>query len=287
MPTAYVHLPAQVHYRREAFINGLSRLGYIVVQGQPAVAMKPNDVAVVWNKTVRSQYVLNAARKAGAAVIVAENGYYGADEDGRQPYALALDGHNGSGRWFVGGRERLDALDVPFQPNRTRRTGALLVAAQRGIGSPLMASPKEHAMEVSMAIAARYPDVYRFHIRPHPGQNKPKKPLWQDLLDVEAVIVWSSNCATAALVEGVPVFYDAPAIVTEGAAVSLRGRSASGPSRSVNLQQTFTDESREKSFQRLAWAQWFLREIESGEALNTLICVHEGSLPSCQKGFGL
>jgi hypothetical protein len=275
MPTAYLHFPDAVHYRREAFIGGLSRLGYIVQQGQPSVALRDNDVAVIWNKTARSHQSVEAARKGGGALIVCENGYAGKDVDARQPYAMALDGHNGSGRWFApDDSSRLDALGLQPKPFRAQTSQKVVIAAQRGIGSPLMRSPPGFTDNVRRQLVAR---GFEVQVRPHPGQETPATRLMDDLEDARCLVVWSSNCATEAQIEGVPTYYVAPAIVT------APGLKKFAPM----LDLDFSDGLRQEGLQRMAWAQWFLSEIAQGTAFKTLIDVHQGRLPSCQKGLGL
>lgn len=274
MARAFVDIKDTPHYRKDSFINGLARLGYIVVQGQPDRDMRPEDVLLTWNKMSRAGAAVARAKAAGAALIVAENGYYGKDAQGVQAYALALDGHNGSGRWFVGDDSRLKVLDIPFQPWRTTATGKVLIADQRGIGSALMRSPPNFVHTASAFLRGQGRSAY---VRPHPGQNKPPRTLMQDLEDKEALVVWSSNAATEALIAGVPVHYAAPAIVTQGAARRL----------TTPFLWNREKDTRPEAFQRMAWAQWFLDEITSGEAFRTLLDVHQGKLPSIQEGYGI
>lgn len=274
MPIAYVHLPVQVHYRREAFIDGFARLGYIVRQGQPTEPMRPDDAAIIWNKTSRSRLLIEAAREAGAAVMVAENGYYGKDADGHQPYAIALDGHNGSGRWYAPDDSRLKALDIDFHPFREQVGERVLIAGQRGIGSREMRSP--HGFAESMAERLRKMG-FRPHIRVHPGTKRPDTTLMEDLEGVRALVVWSSNSATAAQVAGVPTYYAAPTISTAPGAMRFTPAMDGVPS----------DEDRYAGFSQMAWAQWKLAEIVNGEALRTLLDVHAGKLPFVGRNAGL
>ncbi|AXQ69199.1 hypothetical protein HOU02_gp526 [Caulobacter phage CcrBL9] len=274
MSRAYVDLKDNPHYRMSSFINGLARLGYTVRRGLPDHPVEPGDVALIWNRLGRSVQAEKMVKAGGGALIVAENGYHGQDADGNQAYALALDGHNGSGRWFVGDQSRLDALKIDFKPWRTQLSGRFLVADQRGIGSPIMRSPAMFAERMTALVEAQGKKAY---VRPHPGRNKPIRSLMQDLEDKEGLIVWSSNAATEALIAGVPVHYAAPAIVTRGAAKRLT---------TPFLWNSDVD-ARPDAFKRLAWAQWFLHEIASGEALRTLLDVHQGKLPAVQEGFGI
>lgn len=280
MPKAYVHLPAHVEERRTAFINGLARLGFIIHQGQPDKPLPPGDVAITWNLTGRSRQSAEMARQGGGALLVTENGYYGRDAGGQKAYALALDGHNGSGRWYAPDASRLQVLAPPFKPFRWRDDGGVLIADQRGLGSPLMRSPYDFAERMVREITTT--NVEFVKVREHPGRHAPARSLVEDLADARALVVWSSNCATIALIEGIPTFFCAPTIVTEGAARSYR----TGCIRRACL-SGFTEIGRHAAFARLAWAQWFLAEIETGEPFRILLDVHAGKLPACQTGFGL
>lgn len=268
MPTAYVHLPIHVGERREAFINGFAKLGFNVHQHQPHGPMNPQDVAVVWNLTGRSNQSADMAAAGGGALLVTENGYY--DGNGQKAYALALDGHNGSGRWFAGDRHRLDRLNIDFKPLRPNPTsGRVLVAAQRGIGSQRMRSPYDFDQRIRSEIESRQQGRFEVRVREHPGRHQPQRPLAEDLQETDALVVWSSNCATSALIEGIPTYYCAPTIVTANAARQFH--------KGFPVEPT-TEETRQEVFQRMAWAQWFLDEIESGEAFDTLLSVHRGRL---------
>lgn len=267
MPRAFVLLRPDEHYRLESFVAAFERLGFDTQVGQPRdTELTPDDVCLVWNRTARAQGSLEHCRRDGAALVVAENGYW------RKRFALALDGHNGSGRWFVGDDTRLDALEIDFQPERVIPSSKVLIAAQRGIGSPRMASPHQHHVRVAKLLRAH---GWQPHVREHPGRHAPQTTLAADLEDAHALVVWSSNCATEALIRGVPVLYEAPCIVTEPACQRF------SPTR-VGMARIG---DRHAAFRRLSWAQWDMDEIADG--LDLLLQVHHGRLPACQEGLGL
>jgi hypothetical protein len=76
------------------------------------------------------------------------------------------------------------------------------------------------------------------------------KPLEDDLARCGKVITWGSGAAVKALLWGIPVVSEMPHWIAD---------------------QQNTDESRLAMFRRLAWAQWRLSEIESGEAFACLL----------------
>jgi hypothetical protein len=276
MPKAFVILSDQAHYGREAFIEGLARHGFIVVAHPPEAPTHEHDVVLTWNAAHRVQPHHEKARAGGGAVIVAENNYAGLDRNGRRGYALALDGHQGSGRWYAPlptDTARLDALNLPFQPFRACEGDRVLIAAQRGIGSPLMASPPEWAEQTRDRLEQPFSD-FRCTIRAHPGPRPPRVSLEDELKGVRALVTWASNCATTALIAGVPTFYDAPSIITAGCAQPLND----------HLVGVFDEEARRQAFHRLSWAQWFIDEVRSGEAFEPLLAIHRGRLQPCRVG---
>lgn len=276
MKTAYVHLRVDPHYRLETFVSGLTKLGFHIELGQPSEPMNPEDVAIIWNRSARSKTTLEMAARGGGAVIVAENGYWGRDVSGRQAYALALDFHNGAGRWFAPPNDfsRLNVLQIEFLDRPVAHTTKVVVAGQRGIGLPPMASPGDFGPRITELLRSAGWDAFE---RPHPGRHTPAVPLSEDLKGAKCLVVWASNCATEALIAGVPVIYMAPTIITAGAA---------RPYIDGNLSvAAVSDVLRLRSFQRLACAQAFIAEIESGEALDTLLLVHSGVLAD-QNGIG-
>ena len=60
-------------------------------------------------------------------------------------------------------------------------------------------------------------------------------------------------CAPAALAAGLPVFFEAPTIVTAGAA-----------ERGIERIERPAYPARRPVFERLAWAQWSLQEVAAG-----------------------
>ena len=191
----------------------------------------------------------------GGIVVVCEESYTRRLVPGAR-IAMALGGHNGSGRWFPGGPERFESLGLALRA--WRKTGSeILICASRGMGSETMREPRGWAEDVQKRLRklTRRP----LRLRRHPGKA-PATPLCEDIERVWAVVVWASNCATEALTQGVPVFYEAPHIVTAGAAECDLA--------SIE-QPSFPD--RRPVFEQLAWAQWTLEEVAAGAAFRHLL----------------
>jgi hypothetical protein len=113
---ALINIKESPHYRSEAFAEGMKSLGYTIVKS----LQKPtqDDVCVIWNRGGNPDRVARPFDEVGARVLVAENGYCGQDDQGRQYYALALDAHNGSGKWFIGDEDRFSDLGITPAPYR-------------------------------------------------------------------------------------------------------------------------------------------------------------------------
>lgn len=259
---AFLNIKKDPHYRRFSFESGLRRLGFGIVEHP--LCLGEGDVAIFWNLYAGSTEVEAASLKArGVTVIVAENGYIGKDANGVQLYAMALDGHNGSGRWFVGERDRLEKFGIRAEPLKKAKPGApFLICGQRGIGSSTMASPPgwHHRIEQELARAG-----IPYVTRPHPGMDQRERARLEDqILASAGVVIWSSACGVASLTLGVPVWRDAPHWVCEGAASVYKGpESLSSPNTS--------DEARRAALHRMSWAQWSVEEITEAEPFVALL----------------
>jgi hypothetical protein len=264
MPNAYCLVRDQPHYRRESFHAGLKAAGFKVHASQPTRG-EPGDVLVVWNKYGQFEQIAKQFERGGGLVLIAENGYLGQDRDGLQHYALAIDQHNGGGRWPQGDGSRFAALGLEPQPWRTGGQ-KLVIRGQRGIGSQLMASPPDWHGLAARALRSR--TKRPIEIRPHPGSKAvTDKSHEQYLADAHALLIWSSSVGVKSLVMGVPVFYAAPHWICEGAA--RRGLDA--------LEQPLRDDAlRLAALERMAWAQWSVAELATGEPFVRLVELDKG-----------
>lgn len=242
----------QPHYRRDAFVQGLQRAGYTVSFGPSPRPDSRDDLLVIWNRYGSYEHAAEAWERAGGTVLVAENGYIGKDEAGLQYYALAVHGHNGSGWFPEEDEDRFTKLNIELKPF-TSRSGYYLVCGQRGIGSRTMASPNDWHVKASRHLAGlkNPPEV---KVRLHPGNHAPVIPLEKDLDGAAVCVIWSSSSGVKALVEGIPVKYDAPHWICSRAATRL----TSG--------EMLRDEgARLKALRHMAWAQWSVAELATGE----------------------
>jgi hypothetical protein len=103
-------------------------------------------------------------------------------------------------------------------------------------------------------------------VRPHPGNGEHKRPLVEDLGNACAVVIWSSSAGVQALVAGVPVVCEAPWWICKSAAADAYVE-FSMPAGVASLLTSY----RLAALRRLAWAQWNVDEIASGEPFRYLL----------------
>lgn len=242
--------------RHDAIEAGLEAAGWRIKRGYEP-PRSPDDVLVTW--TVHRGAKENSARAfeaAGGRVVVCEEPYF-REIRGERHFAMALHDHNGAGRWRCGGPERWESFGILLKPWQCHGEH-ILVREQRGIGSERMASPPlwhDHAI-------ARLRDLSKrpVMLRRHP-KNAPKQPpLAEALKGVHAVVTWASSIAAQALVLGVPVFYEAPRIICASACI-----------RGLAKIEVPAKPDRLPALERLAWAQWSLREIARGDPFQFLL----------------
>jgi len=241
-------LRSALHYRKECFDKGLSACGFKVVPSLPHPT--PDDVLVVWNRYGGYNEMADKFERAGAKVIVAENGWLSKSWRGGDWFALSLSEH-GMG-WPDGGPSRWDSWGVELAPFRTSGSETVILG-QRGIGSRLIGSPSLWAESAQRKYGGR--------IRPHPGTGE-AIPLEVDLKDAKQVITWASGAALIALMLGIPVWNALPQWVGARAAKPLT-EWPGDPARDRLY--------RIEMFQHLAWGMWTLEEIKTGEPFGRLL----------------
>lgn len=248
------------YYRAHVFAAGLQRHGFVVEQRWQRTPT-PDDALLIWNRTRGNEPIAEIYEKAGARVIVAENGF--TPPAAGKHYALFLDQHNGAGRWFVGDRARHPIPEQPWRPTGEH----VLVLPQRGIGAHGVAMPstwKTAVLERLARITDR-PIV----LRPHPGHRKNGEPdtLPAQLAGAHCAVTWGSGAGIKALQAGIPVFHEFEAWIGAPGAARLDGQ----------LERCNTPD-RELLWRRISWADWELPEIESGEAFDGLLNTPRGDL---------
>lgn len=263
MARACVLLKDKPDYRRDAFVSGMKLHGYDVTT-EVMTDPRPGDVLVCWNRYSTARNEAIRFEEAGATVIVAENGVVGNDDKGRKLYQVALDYHNGAGRWHVGIEDRWSRLGIECKGWR-KGGRKILVLPQRIVGNDGVAMPKEpKAWSNEVAKAVQKITDRPVEVRMHPGNVHPKPvPDWQD---VHAVVVWGSSAGVKAIIAGVPVFHLMPEWIGKTAA-------------KFGLEEI--DDpwmgDRQPMLHRLGWLQWTVDEIGRGEPFGHLLAMREAA----------
>jgi hypothetical protein len=256
MPVAHCLIRPLPHYRRDAFCAGLEKLGFKITSEFPGRNICPGDVLVVWNRHGVFDTLARKFEATGNPIIVAENGYVGDDESGRQLYSLARTHHNGAGAWHVGEADRWSSLGIETFP--WRKTGDhILILPQRGIGPKGVAMPRDWVNETVASLMSRTKRPIK--VRPHPGKHA-APPLDPDLTNAWCVVTWGSTAALKAIVAGIPVFYGLEKWI--GAPAAKFGLN--------KLEDPFVGD-RGPMLHRLGWAQWRVEEIATGEPFRCLL----------------
>lgn len=259
---ALVMLHDSQHYQREAFADGLRRHGYDVTAVRPGVATGPSllpdagDVLVCWNVQPFNIDTVKAFDAAGAAVLVAENGYIGADKEG-SAIALSRGHHNGAGWTPYPDHERFGRMGVALMPWRTG--SEIVIVPQRSIGEEGVRMPPGWPSSAQQRLRGYGGRVVT---RAHPGLNRALDPIESALQHAYCVVTWGSGGAIKALALGIPVFHEFPKWIGAGAATF-------GIGNLVNPKRDDTD--RYLMFCRLAWAQWSASEIRDGVPFDYLL----------------
>jgi hypothetical protein len=262
------HLPDQSgHYGKLSFTQGLVQCGVAVV---PTIATpNPDDVLLIWNRSARDAGEAQRFERAGARVLVVENGYLGKEWIGSQWYALSLGHHNGAGLWpWRRGPGRWQSWGVELAPWRPA-VGPVAVLAQRGIGEPGIRSPDGWHMQAMqrVQVARRALDLGHIpvRIRSHPGKNSRQDPVEDSVADCASVVTWGSGAAIKCLMQGLHVYYDSPKWIGASAATPFSScPSAANPIAS-------NEANRLAMFERLAWAMYRREEVESGFAIQKML----------------
>lgn len=262
VPTATCLIREQPYYRRDLFNEVLERLGYRV-ERLPPRRIRSHDILITWNRYGLNHDMAVQFERAGAAVIVVENGFLPM-RDTKKSFALALYHHNGAGVWSGGEHKRGHLLDVELRPWFTGDSGDILLLPQRGIGPPGVAMPRGWLADVQRRLhAARH---RRIRVRLHPGTDKHDRipPVEHDLNGVRCVVTWGSGAALKAIIAGIPVFYELD-------------RWIGGPCAQFGIEQLEAPVhgDREALLERVAWAQWTLEEMATAEPIDRLIELHK------------
>lgn len=240
-------LRPQPHYRSEAFAGGLKACGYKVTT-EPKAQPSPADLLLLWNRYGHAHDLALRYERAGAAVLVAENGSLGRDRAGGPWYSLARSWPNAPG--YVGDDSR-KLPDAGWKADGE----TILVLPQRGFTAPPAGQPTDWVKRLQLKTKRQ------IVIREHPGNDPQHDSLMRDLERAWCTVTWASGAAIKGLFAGVPCFYGRPDFV--GSDASLRiGADIESPYRG----------DRSAFLRRLSWSMWTPAEIATGLPFRRLLC---------------
>lgn len=248
---AVILLPQSPHYRRDAFAEGLGKLGYEPTFNNNRDP-RPGDVLVIWNR-----YANDTARnfeRAKATVLVAENAWVGPEAKDEHHFAICRGHHNGAGTWEVGPEKRWPKMNIKLKPWR-KQGSHILVLPQRGMGEKGVAMPTTWEADIVKRLQkiTKRPIRTRHHPGPRPHPEIDFDNCW-------ACVIWASGAGVKAIIDGIPVFYEMPKWIG-----GLAGRLGI-----EDLENPFLGD-RIPMLERLAWAQWRPEEISAGEPFKWLL----------------
>lgn len=240
-------LRAEPHYRRASFDAGLKKVGYTLASGGKPKSRK--DLFICWNLHGHNERLRDEWEADGGTVLVCENGYLSKIHKGT--YAISTHAHNGAGWFPIGAEDRFTPLGFELKPMRDGGD-EILVRAQRGIGSRLMASPPQWAERAVQTLRKTQPLPVR--LVPHPGNHLPVVPIDQDVKRAAMLVTWATAMGVRALVEGIHVQYHAPHWIC-----GMAGQ------RGYYGNQRLTDQERTTVLHKMSHGQWAPDEIATGE----------------------
>lgn len=242
---ALIHVNAMEHQRAHAaaMAAGLIRHGVEVRYGTWDVP-EPCDVAVVWGAKQSRVFA------AGRPVLVMERGHLpdrmlmtsvGWGDLGRRGrYPTAPDG---GARW----QARYAGL---MQPWATRQGYALIIGQVPGDAALRGLDIAAWVEQVAATLGAR---GWTVRFRPHPLAARPGAPLAEDLAGAAIAVTFNSTAGVEAVLAGVPT-------------VTLDAGAMAWPVAAHALSDPPTRPAREAWAWDLAWTQWSVEEIATGEA---------------------
>jgi hypothetical protein len=273
-PCAYNLIRSEPHYRREAFTAGLKKNGFDVREQLP-LTINAGDLLLIWNRYYTNHDLAQRFERAGGIVIVAENGYLAPGGGSpvhltpRHIYAVARSAHNDHTTVRSIGVKRFEALGVREMPWRSNGNH-ILIAPNRSFGTPGRMMPTDWASDMRKKLEKLTKREIR--VRPHPGNDLPKKPLADDLRSCWATVIWATSAGVQSLLAGIPVICEAPFWICKTATVTLDElikRSASAPIEAIDAPNLGAN--RLPALQLMACAQWDITEIESGVCFDHLL----------------
>lgn len=232
-------------------VYGFERCGFKVTD-QRTNEFHRDDVLVLWNRRPGDAGICENARRAGAKIVIIENGYFGREWRGSRWYAISRDHHYTKPIRHL--PERWRHFGIELKPWQRVKHNRVLLLPQRGIGEPGVGMPRDWLHSASTYFDRR---GWVADVRSHPGAigQTAADTLQQSILGYYAVATWASGAAIKALVEGIPVINWYHKWMMRSACVHA-DKWDSG---------TRPETDRLPAFEYMAGGLWSAHEIASGE----------------------
>lgn len=239
--------------------------------------ISPNDVLLIWNRHGSQNTLALEFEKRGNHIIVLENAYLKPWD--KTHISIGLGFHNNIKHSLpcLDNGERFRSLGIELKPWQYNQRGHILYCTQsktfdqKGIGWAEYAQPSGMDTKIIHNIRKQGNRNIIFRMNPKSHDNaaslrklgkititncsktKSTTSIQDDLKGAWCTVVWTSNSATESLIEGIPVIVEGPGVFLKSAC-----------SLSINYLNNPQIGNREPLFNRMAWNQFYLHEIESG-----------------------
>ena len=217
------------------------------------------DAVVALGLAGRSRLVRDTYRAKGIPVFIIDAGYILRD-CGYSQFGI------GDLNWLPDAayHDRAEEM-VLFAQNKRKQGSFILVAGQ-------LPGDNQHSINViewrdkTLGALKELTDL-PVCFRPHPRVERPQNTISEALEDCHCLVTHNSTAAYEAIRQGIPVICDPCAAYSEVCETRLEN---------VNAPKIGTKAKRQKMLDRVAYAQWTLEELETGEPLKFLIEQLEG-----------
>lgn len=223
-----------------AMMAGFKRHGISVQRICPRSS--GDDIVCVWGWRTARKWL-------DRPVLVMELGYVG--DRIKAWRSLGWNGLNGRARFPTGDGSRWQRYFADVMRPWSYRDGyALLIGQIPGDASVDSININRWLTNTRRALEER---GYEVRLRPHPLVRSPKRSLADDLAKASVCVTYNSNTGVDAVLSGVP-------------AVTMDEGAMAWPVTAHSLDDDFIRPDRTEWAHNLAWCQWTMDEIASGEA---------------------
>lgn len=275
---------------RNAIAQGAKRCGYTLKfsgnkeQDINSKKIDESDILIIWNRHSGQDAVAAKFENRGARVLSIENPYIKIEKE--RWISVGYSHHNNimfAPKCLDSG-ERFNSFNREIKPWKLNGTDIVITTQAKvfdhnGLGVGHIRQPTAWDSDTIETLKRKtqknivfrqHPKGKYFNIKDNQrvlngvkisSPNEKNIPLGKDLENAWAMVTWNSNSATEALLEGVPVFYCSPNIISSDCC--NHGLH--------NIETPNRPDNRKMVFDRIAWCQYSLLEVESGFFFNSIL----------------